>query len=71
MITYDKLLKKLKEEGYTTYKIKKTGIIGGGTLSNLIAGKGGLDSKTINRLCKLLDCQPGDLMEYVADDDKK
>ena len=34
-------------------------------------GTGGLDSKTINRLCKVLDCQPGGLMEYVPDTEEK
>lgn len=23
---------------------------------------------TLNKLCKILDCQPGDLIEYVEDD---
>ncbi len=26
-----------------------------------------INSDTINRLCSLLDCQPGDIMEYVPD----
>ena len=30
-------------------------------------GTGGLDAKTIARLCAVLDCQPGDLMEYVKE----
>ena len=30
-------------------------------------GTGGLDAKTIARLCEVLDCQPGDLMEYVKE----
>jgi putative transcriptional regulator len=28
---------------------------------------GGLDYRTVNKLCALLNCQPGDLMEYVPD----
>lgn len=27
-------------------------------------------SDTIDELCRLLDCQPGDLMEYVPDNKK-
>jgi putative transcriptional regulator len=23
---------------------------------------------TLNAICKVLDCQPGDILEYVADD---
>ena len=24
---------------------------------------------TLNKLCKILDCQPGDLLEYIPDDE--
>jgi len=67
-IKYDKLFALLKEKGYSTYKIRKESLIGQGTLTAIKNGTGGLDSKTINKLCALLDCQPGDLMEYVPDD---
>lgn len=66
-ITYDKLFDLLKEKGYTTYKIRQTKLIGQGTLTALKNGTGGLDAKTLGRLCKVLECQPGDLMEYVPD----
>ena len=68
MISYTKLLDLLTKNGYTSYRIKKESIIGQGTLTSLKASTGGLDAKTLNKLCKLLDCQPGDLMEYVADE---
>lgn len=64
-IKYDKLMNLLKEKGYTTYKIRKEKLIGQGTLTALRNGTGGLDSKTISKLCKVLECQPGDIMEYV------
>jgi putative transcriptional regulator len=28
---------------------------------------GGIDAKTLEKLCKFLDCQPGDLLVYSAD----
>ena len=58
----------LKEKGYTTYKIRQEKLIGQGTLTAIKNGTGGLDAKTIARLCEVLDCQPGDLMEYVKND---
>ena len=67
-IKYDKLMRLLKEKGYTTYKIRKEKLIGQGTLTALKNGTGGLDSKTIARLCKILECQPGDIMEYVDEE---
>ena len=70
-IKYDKLMALLKEKGYTTYKIRKDKLIGQGTLTALKNGTGGLDSKTISPLCKVLECQPGDIMEYVPDEADK
>lgn len=66
-IIYKKLFALLEEKGWTTYKIRKEKLIGQGTLTAIKNGTGGLDSKTIARLCKILECQPGDLMEYVPD----
>lgn len=65
-ISYKKLFQLLEEKGWTTYKIRKEKLIGQGTLTAL-NGTGGLDAKTISRLCEVLDCQPGDLMEYLPD----
>lgn len=39
-------------------------------LSNLKNGKmKGIRFETLNALCKALKCQPGDLMEYVEDEE--
>lgn len=66
-ISYKKLFDLLEQNGWTTYKIRKEKLIGQGTLTALKNGTGGLDSKTISRLCKTLNCQPGDIMEYIPD----
>jgi DNA-binding Xre family transcriptional regulator len=29
-----------------------------------------VNTEIIDRLCKILDCQPGDIMEYVPDDNE-
>lgn len=68
-IVYDKLFKLLKDNGYTTYKIRQDKLIGQGTLTALKNGTGGLDHKTLSRLCEKFDCQPSDLMEFVKDHD--
>ena len=66
-IKYDKLLALLTEKGYTSYRIRKENIIGQGTLTAIKNGTGGLDHRSIAKLCHILQCQPGDLMEYVED----
>ncbi len=67
-ISYKKLFDLLKKNGWTTYKIRKEKLIGQGTLTALKNGTGGLDSKTINKLCSILKCQPNDIMEYIPDE---
>lgn len=67
-ISYKKLFGLLEKNGWTTYRIRKEKLIGQGTLTALKNGTGGLDSKTIARICKTLNCQPGDIMEYIDDE---
>lgn len=67
-IKYDKLFDLLKSKGFTTYKIRKEKILGQGTMTALKNGTGGLDARTIDKLCNILDCQPGELMEYIPDE---
>jgi putative transcriptional regulator len=39
-------------------------------LSNLKTGKmKGICFETLNSICKVLNCQPGDLLEYTEDED--
>ena len=66
-IKYDKLLKLLDEKGYTSYRIRKEKILGQATLTAIKNGTGGLDHRSIARLCQVLQCQPGEIMEYVPD----
>lgn len=67
-IKYDKLLKLLDDRGITSYTIKKDNIIGQATLKKIKDG-GDIDTRTISKLCHLLNCQPGDIMEYVEERD--
>lgn len=69
-IKYDKLLALLAKKGYTSYRIRKENIIGQGTLTAIKNGTGGLDHRSIAKLCHILECQPGDLMEYVEEQPK-
>ena len=69
-ISYDKLKRMFEERGITSYTMKKEKIIGQSTWTNIQTG-GHIDTRTIEILCKYLDCQPGDILEYVEDEDKK
>lgn len=65
-IKYDKLFALMKEKGLTSYKIRQENIISQGALTSLRAGKS-VTMDTIEKLCKALQCQPGDIVEFVDD----
>lgn len=66
-IKYSKLFELLKEKGLTMYSLRKNKVIGTETLEKMRKGTGHIDDRSINRLCEFLDCQPGDIMEYVEE----
>lgn len=69
MIKYDRLKNILNERKITSYLLtKKDKIIGQATYKSII-NNNHIDTRTLNALCAYLDCQPGDLLEYVPDDD--
>lgn len=70
-IKYDKLFQLLKEQGWNTTRIRNEKLLGQGTLTALRRGTGGLDHRSIAKLCKVLHCQPGDLMEYTEEDNEQ
>ncbi len=61
------ILEALKGIGFTTYKIRKDKVIGEAQMQKIRTGE--IASKeTLNTICRLLDCQPGDILEYVEDE---
>nr|DAO20888.1 MAG TPA: Cro/C1-type HTH DNA-binding domain protein [Caudoviricetes sp.] len=69
-IKYDKLLKMMANQGITSYTLKRDNIIGQATFKKIKEG-GDIDTRTIAKLCKLLNCQPGDILEYTPEDEPK
>ena len=60
------VLEALKAKGYTTYTLRKENLLSQSTIQKLREKKG-LAWENIDNLCKLLECQPGDLFEFVPD----
>ena len=69
-IKYDKLLNLLRQRGITSYTLKRDNIIGQATYKKIKEG-GDIDTRTIAKLCALLDCQPGDILEYEKEGENK
>ena len=60
------ILAELKKKGYSTARIREEKLIGQSYLQQLRHGDL-VSWKTIDTLCRLLECQPGDLVEYIED----
>ena len=60
----------LVKRGYTTYRIKQDNLLPGQTLSNLKNGKM-VNMETLGKICVMLKCQPGDIIESVVTDEEK
>ena len=60
------IMAELKKAGYTSTKIREEKLIGQSYLQQLRHGEL-VSWKTIDTICALLNCQPGDLVEYVED----
>lgn len=65
-IKYDKLFEMMKVRGLTTYRIRQESIISQSALTAIKNGKS-VTTDTIAKLCAVLECQPGDIMEYVEE----
>ena len=61
------VLAALKEAGYTTYKLRQEKIMGERNIQYLREGRI-LAPAGLETLCRLLKCQPGDLIMYVPDE---
>lgn len=66
MIKYENAWALMKERGLTTTKIRKEKIVTEYTLQSMREGRS-VTLASLEKLCKELDCQFGDLAEYVPD----
>ena len=58
----------LKGKGYTTYKIRQEKLLSESTIQKLRDGKG-VAWENSETICRLLECQPGDFLNYTEDND--
>ncbi len=63
MIIFVDILKLLRDHGYSVYRLRKDKLIGNGTIMRIRNGES-ISTDTIATICRLCDCQPGDLMRY-------
>lgn len=56
----------LKQAGYSSTRLRNEKLMGESYMQQLRRGEL-VSWKTIETICKLLQCQPGDLLEYLPD----
>ena len=56
----------LKEAGYNTTRIRKEKIMGEAMLQKIRSGQM-VSWATLETICDLLGCQPGDILEYIKE----
>ena len=56
----------LKTKGYTSYKLRKEKIFGEATMTKF-RRKEYINFDNLDLLCKLLECQPGDIIEHIEE----
>lgn len=60
------VLESLKESGYNSTRILKDGLISQSAVQRLRKNEM-IGIKTLEKLCKLLDMQPGNIIKYVEE----
>ncbi len=68
MIIFDKLWSVMDEKGVSTYQLREKCGIDSKTVRRLRANEN-VETKTLNKLCTVLDCRLEDIAEYVPDEE--
>lgn len=58
----------LKEAGYSSTRLRNEKLLGESYMTQLRRGNM-VSWAALNTICALLNCQPGDLIEYVTDEE--
>ena len=61
------IMQRLKEAGYSSTTLRRDKIFGESVMQAFRTGAV-FPNKSLDRLCELLRCQPGDILEYVPDE---
>ena len=67
MISYEKLWMAMKERGVTQYALIKKYGVSPGQITRLKRNES-VSTHTIEMFCKILNCDVGDIMQYVPDE---
>lgn len=63
MIVYVDIMEKLAARGFSSYRLRQEKLLPESTLTRIRNGTP-VSTDTIDRLCELLECQPGDILRW-------
>ena len=66
MISFEKLWKTMEKKGISTYYLREKAGIDNKTVRRLKANAN-METKTLDRLCSVLECRLEDIVEYIPD----
>lgn len=66
MIVFEKLWKTMANKGFSTYTLREKSGIDSKTVRRLKANEN-VETKTLDKLCSVLDCKLEDIAEFVAE----
>ena len=61
------VLAALKENGFNTTKLRREKLLSEGVIQALRDGRM-ISLDNVSKICKLLNCQPGDILEYEPEE---
>ncbi len=64
-VSYQRLFSLMAGKGVKKFDLRKMGI--SPTIVDRLVKNNDVNTSTIMRLCEILNCQPGDIMEYVEE----
>lgn len=67
MIVYKGILEKLANHGLTSYVLKKNNLLSGSVIDRLRENRP-ITTDTINTICRLCECQPADIIQYIPEE---
>ena len=62
------IISRLKEAGYSTYRLQKEKLLATTTLVKLRNDNTTITLESLNAICDMLECQPGELIEWYRDE---
>ena len=59
------ILEELKKAGYSTYRMRQEKVLAESTMQRLRSGNTSINLENLGVICEILECQPGDLVEWI------